>query len=329
MASRADFLLSGAVFLLLCPAYGYADKLRILTTPPGATVEIDGSVVGTTPCEVEYPGGYFHRTRTSFGARLEHPIETRISLDGYTTLQITLTDGPMIWQSLNGHNHGQYWLLKRNPDSTKDDDASPESPPDEPEGIALHAKSSVVYLKGARKSGSGFFVTDTGIIATNAHLVRGEKSLVTFLSDGQRFEAKVVYVDSDLDVALLQAEGSDFPHLSLAQVSTVQQGEEVMAIGNPGSAMPFSVTKGVVSAIGRFGPAGPGTWIQTDAPINPGSSGGPLLNSRGEVIGMNTQKIIKADVTGIGFALSATDLLAVLERFHRSSRRSKTESMPQ
>lgn len=80
--------------------------------------------------------------------------------------------------------------------------------------------------------------------------------------------------------------------------------------------MLFSVTKGIVSAVGKFANAGPGTWIQTHTPINPGNSGGPLLNSRGEVIGINTQKLVKKNVTGIGFALSATDLLEVLHRFY-------------
>jgi S1-C subfamily serine protease len=81
-------------------------------------------------------------------------------------------------------------------------------------------------------------------------------------------------------------------------------------------AMLFSVTKGIVSAVGKFPSAGPGTWIQTDTPINPGNSGGPLLNSRGEVVGINTQKLVKKNVSGIGFALSASDLLGVLQRFY-------------
>jgi S1-C subfamily serine protease len=68
--------------------------------------------------------------------------------------------------------------------------------------------------------------------------------------------------------------------------------------------------------VGPFDAAGPGTWIQTDAPINPGNSGGPLLNSRGEVIGINSQKLVKKNITGIGFALSASDLLQVLHRFY-------------
>jgi hypothetical protein len=90
----------------------------------------------------------------------------------------------------------------------------------------------------------------------------------------------------------------------------------VIAIGNPGDAMPFAVTKGIVSAVGKFSAAGPGIWIQTDATINPGNSGGPLLNARGQVIGINTLKLEKKNVTGIGFAISASDLLAVLLKFY-------------
>jgi serine protease Do len=80
--------------------------------------------------------------------------------------------------------------------------------------------------------------------------------------------------------------------------------------------MPFSVTKGIVSGIGKFSSAGPGLWIQTDASINPGNSGGPLLNARGEVIGINTLRLNKRDTAGVGFALSASDLIAVLRQYY-------------
>ncbi len=76
--------------------------------------------------------------------------------------------------------------------------------------------------------------------------------------------------------------------------------------------MQFSMTKGIVSAVGKFREAGAGTWIQTDTPFNPGNSGGPLVNMRGEVVGLNTLKLIKKNTTGIAFALSASDLLDVL-----------------
>lgn len=76
-----------------------------------------------------------------------------------------------------------------------------------------------------------------------------------------------------------------------------------------------TVTRGIVSAVGSYSELGPGTWIQTDASINPGNSGGLLLNAHGEVIGMNTVKVVKADIQGIGFALSAEDILGVVQRF--------------
>jgi len=99
-------------------------------------------------------------------------------------------------------------------------------------------------------------------------------------------------------------------------LASERQGESVIAIGNPGGAMPFSVTKGIVSGVGKFSSAGPGVWIQTDASINPGNSGGPLLNARGEVIGINTLRLNKKDAAGVGFALSATDLIAVLREYY-------------
>jgi S1-C subfamily serine protease len=322
--------------LLAWPASVFADKLQITSSPPGAIVELDGVVAGTTPFEKDFPGGYFRKTRTSMGSRLEHPVVARISLAGYASKEIKLTEGPMNWISLNGRNRGEYWLFKSDHFhvdlqavsdtftgsitanvSGSSTALAPELPLEE---LVRQAKPAVVYLKGLDKSGSGFFVTGTGVIVTNAHLARGEETLRTLLSTGREFEGKVVYVDPDLDIALVKvspvsAEG-ELPHLTLADAAGVRQGENVLAIGNPGDAMLFSVTKGIVSAVGKFPDAGPGTWIQTDTPINPGNSGGPLLNSRGEVIGINTQKLIKKNVTGIGFALSASDLLEVLRRFY-------------
>lgn len=188
------------------------------------------------------------------------------------------------------------------------------------EELVRRTKPAVVCLKSLNSSGSGFFVTETGIIATNAHVARGDSELLAVLPSGAQLPAKVVFIDPDLDLALVKAASPSadfvFPYLSLAGPSSVQQGESVLVIGNPGDAMLFSVTKGIVSAVGEFPPAGPGTWIQTDAPINPGNSGGPLVNTRGEVIGLNTLKLVKKNVTGIGFALSAGDLLKVLSRFY-------------
>jgi S1-C subfamily serine protease len=336
MKSEIRLGLIACAWALAVPVVAFADRMQIISNPSGATVEIDGVVVGTTPFEKDFPGGYFHKTHTVLGSRLEHALVARISLAGFATKEISLTEGPMNWVSLNGRNHGEYWLLKSNRFDVKlyaisqtftgkisSGEATnaafePVTGPSLEELIA-RAKPAVVYLKGLNKAGTGFFVTETGLIATNAHLVRGEESMLTVLSSGEELEAAVVYVDDTLDIALAKARGSDFPHLKLADPAGIRQGESVLAIGNPGDAMPFSVTRGIVSAIGKFSRAGPGTWIQTDTPINPGNSGGPLLNSRGEVIGINTQKVTKTSVTGIGFALSVSELLGVLRHFYPST----------
>jgi S1-C subfamily serine protease len=334
MAARSGLFLSANALLLLCPANATADKIQITSNPPGATVAIEEKT-GTTPWEGDFPGSYFHAPMSLLSRRLSHPMVARIALAGYAAKEITLTEGPMEWVSLSGHKRYQYWLIKSKSfhvdlsvvgetftgtvtarvDGNRAVDLAPEL---SQEQLTIHAKSAVVSLKGRDKTGSGFFVTDTGVIATNAHLARGETTLFTLLSGGQQLEAKVVYIDPDLDIALAKVAGNGFPHLALADATTVRQGESVLAIGNPGGAMPFSVTKGIVSAVGKFPNAGPGTWIQTDATINPGNSGGPLLNARGEVIGINTQKLVKENVTGIGFALSCSDLLEVLRRFYPS-----------
>jgi S1-C subfamily serine protease len=292
--------------------------------------------VGTTPPEKKFPGGYFHRTKTAFGDRLEHPMIARVSLPGYTTHEIALTEGPMEWIDLHGRHHGQYWLFKidhfhvdlqtvRSTFTGSVSAATALEPAElrpvlSLEQLTRQTKPAVVCLKSLSAFGSGFFVTETGIIATNAHVARGDSSLLALLADGMQLEANVVYIDENLDLALIKAASPSpdyrFPYLSLADASLVQPGESVLVIGNPGDAMLFSVTKGIVSGVGTFPAAGPGTWIQTDAPINPGNSGGPLLNTRGEVIGLNTLKLVKKNISGIGFALSAGDLLQVLSRFY-------------
>jgi hypothetical protein len=89
-----------------------SESFNITSAPSGASVEIDGALVGTTPFHTDYPGGYFHKTHTVFGARLEHAMTLRISKDGYATQQVTITDGPFEWIAVSGKHHGNYFVLK-------------------------------------------------------------------------------------------------------------------------------------------------------------------------------------------------------------------------
>src|SRR5712692_5180508 len=171
MASRSELCLCAALFLLACPSRAAADKLQITSNPSGATVELDGLAVGTTPFEKDFPGGYFHKTRTSLGSRLEHPMVARISLSGYAAKELTLTEGPMNWISLNGRNRGEYWLLKSDHfhvdldpiAQTFTGSVSANLATDAPltvqselslEDLVKQTKPAVVYLKGLEKSGS-------------------------------------------------------------------------------------------------------------------------------------------------------------------------------
>lgn len=341
-------LLFSVCVLFLLVRTANADSLQITSNPSGATVEMDGVVVGTTPYKMKVPGGYFHKTRSVFGARLGHPMVLRISKEGYATKEIVMTEGPMPWIALNGRYHGDYWLLKTDhfevalePVSksftgavvaTVAGNSKIEMRPElRVEDIVQGSKPAVVLLKRPDEQGTGFFITETGVIATNAHVARGEQSLVAILPTGQQVEAKVIYIDPEVDIALVKVDGTGFQRLPLADLTTVRQGQTVVAIGNPGGGMPFSVTKGVVSAVGRTADTSRGTWIQTDAAINPGNSGGPLLNGYGEVVGINTAKIVRKDVQNIGFALSSTDLIEVLHRFYPavSASNSPTNQTPE
>ena len=110
---RHSFLCSLLISFCLGHISLLAEELRIVSTPPGATVEIDGKVVGTTPyTSKKLPGGYFHKTATVFGARLERPIHARLALSGYISQDLDLTVGPMKWIALNGTYHGDYYLIK-------------------------------------------------------------------------------------------------------------------------------------------------------------------------------------------------------------------------
>jgi len=88
------------------------ETFTITSSPPGATVEVNGAVAGNTPYKIDYPGGYFHKTHSVFGARLEHSITVRISKDGYLKQEMTVTSGPFDWIAANGRNKGNYFLLK-------------------------------------------------------------------------------------------------------------------------------------------------------------------------------------------------------------------------
>jgi S1-C subfamily serine protease len=177
-------------------------------------------------------------------------------------------------------------------------------------GVAETASPAVVNIsvmdgtRGTNGSGSGLILTPDGYILTNAHVAQGVPRAQVSLGDGRVLRAELTGIDTATDTAVLRVAAGGLPVITLGESRSLKVGQLVVAIGNP-FGFQCTVTAGVVSALGRSLRTGAGRLIenviQTDAALNPGSSGGPLLNSDAEVVGINTAIIFPAQ--GICFAI--------------------------
>jgi S1-C subfamily serine protease len=174
--------------------------------------------------------------------------------------------------------------------------------------VAEQLQPAVVNLRvgrgGSRSSGSGVLFTPDGFLLTNAHVVKHFAQARIRLNDGQEIDGRIVGSDPWTDLAIVQAQGNKLPHAGLGDSGKLRVGQLVVAIGSP-FGFESTVTAGVVSALGRSLRTITGhlvdNVIQTDAALNPGNSGGPLVDSHGQVIGINTAVIAPAQ--GICFAI--------------------------
>ena len=185
-----------------------------------------------------------------------------------------------------------------------------------PAVVGVSTKSVVQdnFFNGASEQegiGSGFIISEEGLVVTNYHVINGASEVKVILSDGQEVAAKVVNFDKEADLAVIDiTDNIKMPGVAkLGDSSKLLAGEDVIAIGNPlGKEFSKTVTKGIISSPNRElsvsgSPDDVEIFIQTDAAINPGNSGGPLINASGEVIGVNTAKKVGEEIEGIGFSI--------------------------
>lgn len=168
-------------------------------------------------------------------------------------------------------------------------------------GIIEEAVKSVVTIRTDISQGTGFIINSKGYLVTSYHVVKGAQSAAVYTYNGDTHTVSLIGYEENLDIALLKIPGN-YEILKLGNSEKILKGEKVIAIGNP-LGLQFSVSEGIVSAVHRAGINGLEAYIQTDAALNSGNSGGPLINKQGKVIGINNFKVGGGE--SLGFALES------------------------
>jgi len=168
--------------------------------------------------------------------------------------------------------------------------------------------SGVVSIVTDISKGSGFIITNDGYVVTNYHVINGAKRISVIPYENSAKTIELIGYDIEMDIALLKINGN-YTSLSFGNSNNAEIGEKVIAMGNP-FGLSFSVTEGIVSSLHRIGNNGLKVYMQTDVPLNPGNSGGPLINKQGEIIGINNFKVSEAE--SLGFALESNQAVETI-----------------
>jgi S1-C subfamily serine protease len=333
-----------------------AEKKFIITSDPSdARIEINGQFVANTPHEKKVKEVFFNGPKYLWSEWLNTPLQMTVSKDGYVAQTIVITSGPHRWVNFNNTAEKIYYVITQqtfhiklqkigefmgtNPLAAKEKSAETEGTnplannvTNQPaslvpstatpnaltvEQLVQQSLPAVVTVQAGSSSGSGFFITESGIVVTNRHVVQGATQVGVTTSKGETFQSEALFVHPTKDLALIKLKAGTYPHMRLADPRFVNVGADVVAIGSPGlpggsQILANTVTKGIVSAFRKS--ESYGLLLQTDVSINHGNSGGPLLSLRGEVIGVNTLGFREGGATGLNFAIFVSEVLDMLKQ---------------
>jgi len=299
---RASVALFVVVFVLVGACFGGDKEVTFNSDPPGALVELDGRVIGTTPLRWKFPSYLFGNKKWAVSAHAGQPMQIRLTKEGYAPKVLFITEGPIHIP------YYDYYLISSREFTVRLDPIQtlfPNVPQAIPavatvstsgsstntllpgsqlsaEQVVQLAFPSVVTISTSKGLGSGFFVSPDGVVATNAHVVEGEATATVTTSNGKSLQASSIYQDEDRDLALIKVPSTGNPFLILEDISRVTLGSEVIAVGSPGVGdltLANTVTKGIVSGLRQ---TDYGLWIQTDTALNQGAQVGRFLTDQGK-----------------------------------------------
>lgn len=347
--SPISFVLA-ALFVLALSSTASAEKMFAITSDPSdARVEINGQAVGNTPLQKKVKDFLFNGPKYLWSEFLNVPLQVTVSKEGYVTQTIVITKGPYRWVNLNNTAEKIYYVITSTSFHVKlqkigdfmgtNPLAAPSPETGNPLSSNLTATSTtsgtsvtstiltvehlvqqslpaVVTVQSGSSSGSGFFITESGIVVTNRHVVGGAAQVSITTSKGETLQSEALFVHPTKDLALIKLKLGTYQYLRIADPRYVNVGADAVAIGSPGlpggsQVLVNTVTKGIVSAFRKSESFG--LLVQTDVNINHGNSGGPLLNLRGEVIGVNTLAFREGGATGLNFAIFSSEVLDMLK----------------
>ncbi len=310
-------------------------KYFVVTSEPSeAKVELNSEPLGITPFKDSVKlNSFYNGPRFATSSYIPNHWSITVSKEGYVSKTIVITKGPFVWTSLNGVNRIIYYVvsspefhiklepigqfLGTNPlnkstnlTEVKTEFQDSSKIPLSTEQIAQKVLPAVVTIETSNGSGSGFFILQSGIVVTNKHVIGSSQSVSIITSKGERKQSVSIFIHPTKDLALVKVEGQDFPYIPIANAKSVNVGADVIAIGSP-SGLQNTITKGIISSFRDAGVEG--IHLQTDVAINSGNSGGPLLNNRGEIVGVNTWKIVGNGKEGLGFAIFCSEILDMLK----------------